>query len=198
MATKPKTTGMTKDDIANAPEAEAPTATPVSSKKTGEKIAVTASAKTSNVHVHLLKKVTAKILHDIGVDTMDLLCIIKGRGTKLTDYGESTCFLGDFCAIITHKDGTVHQYRAGKMFAPGILEDTLNNQLDQFSEDDDYAVQTAFRVGLDRNVDKKNARGYVYTVEPLVEMQQQDPLGALASLAGVSTESKQTALPLGE
>lgn len=94
--------------------------------------------------------------------------------TVVTTYGDSTRFYGSFKAINLR---TGEQFKAGKIFLPGVVEELLADAIDQLGDDGSTNVEFAFEIGVEYA--EKGNTGYAYTVKPLVEIKESEPLTAL-------------------
>lgn len=102
-----------------------------------------------------------------------------------TTYGDFIRFYGSFEAVNV-QDGTVQ--KSGSMILPPIAENLLAGGLAQEGTE---AVEFAFEIGVKPS---KSPVGYDYTVKPLVENRDTDPLAALRE----ASQQAQKALPAPE
>lgn len=106
-------------------------------------------------------------------------------------YGETQRLIGDFIAI-NLLSGEV--FRSNRCFLPGIMKDSIIAAINSAAKGD--AVQFAFLVSITDDADNvKNAVGYIYTFETLIEMAESNQMKELAKMIGVDTKP---ALPAGE
>lgn len=98
-------------------------------------------------------------------------------------YGETQRLIGDFIAV-NLKTGEV--FRSNRCFLPGIMKDSIVAAINSAAKGD--AVQFAFLVSVTDDSDNvKNAVGYVYTFETLIEMKESNQMAELAKRIGVDT-----------
>lgn len=107
------------------------------------------------------------------------------RGTS--DKGDWYGFVGAFQAL-DMATGTV--YRSGMLFIPDIAGGLM---LPQLLDENNKSVEFGFRIGIKK--DESSAVGYVYTAEPLLAVNENDPIELLAhKMKG----AKQLAAPVAE
>lgn len=130
----------------------------------------------------LLKKISVKgVFGDFVPVTKDRILVrIWGRTHEKelcnTQFGDSVRFKGVFKAANAE---TGEIFRAGELFLPGIAESLLSGALDGAGAN---AVEFAFDIGVKQ--DKTVAVGYIYTVKPVVKMEEDQGMMALEEKMG--------------
>lgn len=90
-----------------------------------------------------------------------------------TPFGDSVRFVGSFKGV---NATTGEAYRSGKLFMPSIIEEMVADAIDN----SDGPVEFAFEIGVEYS--EKGNMGYAYTVKPLVEIKESEPLQRLDGL----------------
>lgn len=106
------------------------------------------------------------------VNLMRVIGLASGVKTGQSTFGDWLAFTGNFKAINLE---TNEEFRAGKCFLPNIASNLIEGAL-QNAEGD---VQFAFDVGVKPVLDRQNKESYEYTVTPLIEAADNDPLTEL-------------------
>jgi len=101
---------------------------------------------------------------------MTVFGLVTGAKPDRSDYGDYIRFEGNFEAVDM---GTGNAYRSGRMILPGIAEGLLAGA---FNGEGVESVQFALEIGIKPS---KSPVGYDYTVKPLVESAENDPLADL-------------------
>jgi hypothetical protein len=104
------------------------------------------------------------------VKLAQIVGICNGTGVVPTQYGDSTFLKGQF-KMKSLLDGKEQQ--SGKCFLPDSAINLVAGQL----TDDCKAIQFAFNIGV--KVDDSIQIGYVYTIEPLLSPEANNPLALL-------------------
>ena len=105
----------------------------------------------------------------------EIVGIVNRTKEGSSDFGPYLALHGTFQAT-NLETGEIS--RASKCYLPDLVTDMIAGQMvGEVNE-----VQFGFRVGVIR--DDTAATGYVYAAEPLVELQQNDPLAGLLQLTG--------------
>ena len=135
----------------------------------------------------LVSKISSKTFGKI---TIDHIAALKDKQKKplmrvigmatsykvgTTDIGAYIKFLGRFQATSAETGEIVY---SGTAILPKVAQDLLHGQLD--STGGTVGVNFAFDIGIQR--DDASATKYVFTVTPLLEMSQDDPLLKLAAM----------------
>jgi len=107
---------------------------------------------------------------------MTLYGIAGSYKTKMTDYGESVGFLGEFEAVDI-ATGTV--YRSMKAYLPKALEEMLFGILSTGGE----GARASFACEIGVQYDPEAATKYVYSIKPLVNPVAGDGLALLKAQA---------------
>jgi len=115
------------------------------------------------------KEITALLAKNV-ILGFQVFGLVKSKFTVTTQYGDSTGFKGTFEAV-NLEDGEI--FRSGKMFLPQIAADMLESAVDGMSEDQSE-LKFGFKIGL-KPSDKGNT-GYEFTVEPLIDTTENDPI----------------------
>lgn len=130
----------------------------------------------------LLKKLTVK--HVCGSfptpaigredDLMVIMGYVKSSETKVTTFGESIAFHGDFKGI---NIATGEEFRAGTCYLPDVAANLLENIL----EDNEGVVEFGFKISVIGIKSRTEAEGtkYEYRCKPLMNPNQNDPMLAL-------------------
>ena len=122
-----------------------------------------------------VKSVCGKPTAPVGKETKWLLEVfgvatdIK-RGT--TDKGDWYAFVGAFQAL-NMETGAV--YRSGVLFVPDIVGNLI---LPKITAEETNSVEFGFRIGV--GADDSSATGYVYHAEPLLPVDENDPVELLS------------------
>lgn len=130
----------------------------------------------------LVKKLTVKhICGEIiapAVGDERPLCILMGYAKstekKMTSFGESTAFHGDFKGVSIE---TGEEFRAGTCYLPDVAASLLENAL----EDNDGVVEFGFQIsvmGVKGRTDAETGK-YEYRCKPLMKAAENDPMLAL-------------------
>lgn len=117
--------------------------------------------------------VEGKVTVDRNGQSVDLLRVVGfATGTVVgeSNFGPWLAFKGTFSA--TRLD-TGEIFRSGKLFLPDTASDLLAGMV----QSSDGAVEFAFDIGVKR--DDEAQIGYVYTVKPLLEIAENDPVAML-------------------
>ncbi len=115
-----------------------------------------------------------KKLTEVGeMPLVRIMGIANGTKTGQSNFGEWTAFTGNFKAINLE---TGADYRSGKAFIPAIAENLVVGALGDANAD---SVQFAFDIGVKSVKDRQGKDSYEYTVTPLVEAADNDPLSEL-------------------
>lgn len=118
-------------------------------------------------------KVSVKNLPDEGdKPLMRVIGQAKGIKTGTSDYGDWAALTGIFEATNIE---TGEVYRSGVCFMPEIAQDMV---IPALMQDSATAVDFAFEIGAEASED--SSVGYVYTIKPLIEAAESDPLRALS------------------
>lgn len=117
--------------------------------------------------------------HSVEEGEKRAICVFYGeaRSSKIgqTQFGDFLKFSGNFGAV-NMKTG--ERFRSGSLILPAIME----NILDSAIKETEGAVQFAIEVGV--KYSEKGNTGYEYTVRPLLEPSENDPLLMLESKVG--------------
>lgn len=99
--------------------------------------------------------------------------LVKSTFSVVTQFGDSTGFKGTFEAVNIR---TGEAFRAGKCFLPTIATDLLESAVDGMGED-----QTELRFGFEIGLipSDKGSTGYEFTVKPLIDTTENDPVAEL-------------------
>ena len=129
--------------------------------------------------MEILNKITVKaVCGELKCDKPQDLCVIIGvvRSSEEVKgiYGTSHRLVGEFKATNLKTQET---FFSGNCFLPAIAESLVIGQLDV-----DNAIQIAFKIGIRP---ANNKAGYEYTVKPLIEPAQNNPLAMLESKISV-------------
>lgn len=134
--------------------------------------------------------VDIKKLHE-GKTTLNLMRVLgiaSGVKTGQSSFGDWLAFTGNFKAIDLT---TGNEFRSGKIFLPAIASGLIEGAIQQAEAD---SVQFAFDIGVKPVQDRQGKDSYEYTVTPLVEAQDNDPLNELENklpaLAAIADKSK--------
>ncbi len=137
----------------------------------------------SEKSVELLSKISVKTvygsinvkkLHEEGAKSIvRVIGLANGVQTGESAYGTWTAFKGNFKAINLETGET---FSSAKVFIPAIAQNLIEGALSNASND---AVEFAFDIGIKPAKDSKGADSYEYTVKPLIEASDNDPLAAL-------------------
>lgn len=115
--------------------------------------------------------------HSIAEGEHKIIAVIYGHAHKhdvvTTTFGDSVRFHGAFKAL---NSSTGEYYSAGKCFLPDVVTELLVNAIDNMPESA-TSVEFALEIGVEYS--EKGNTGYVYTVRPLVELKESEPLLAL-------------------
>jgi hypothetical protein len=125
------------------------------------------------------------------LDVMTLVGIIKTFKQGESDYGLYTEFKGQFEAQSLIGDTAGQTFRAAKCFLPEVATDLLLEKINEVAEANDGAIgdiQVAVKVVA--VVDETANTLYGYEVEPLIDVEEADPLAILKQQAGVALEDK--------
>tara|TARA_R110000772_G_scaffold39159_1_gene92216 strand:- start:626 stop:1084 length:459 start_codon:yes stop_codon:yes gene_type:complete len=101
--------------------------------------------------------------------------LVKSKYTVTTQYGDAIGFKGGFEAA-NFEDGEIS--RSGKMFLPAIAGDLLEQAVDSMTEDQ-TELKFGFKIGL--KASEKGNTGYEFTVEPLIDTTENDPISDMRS-----------------
>lgn len=115
------------------------------------------------------------VVRGVAGDYLRVYGQVKAGGTKIktSEYGDSIEFAGDFRAV----DLTTGElFSSAKLYLPNIAEQFLFAIVD--SVEGDSVVQFGFDIGAKPS---SSPVGYEYTVKPLIERSNADPLQALAN-----------------
>ncbi len=132
-------------------------------------------------NVELLSKISVATVFgkvkkpEAPVGLVRVIGIANGVKTGQSQYGDWTAFTGDFKAFNLENG---KEFRAGKVFLPAIAQNLIEGAL---ANADAESVQFAFDIGI-KPADTQ--AGYEYTVTPLVEARDNDPLAALEEKVG--------------
>ena len=107
------------------------------------------------------------------VTVMRVVGIARGFETGEGDNGPWVKFKGNFQGTAVD---TGELFKSGKLFLPGVASDLLEAEL---MNDEVTNVELAFDIHAVE--DDTSAVGYVYTVTPLIEVGENDPIMALVS-----------------
>lgn len=99
---------------------------------------------------------------------MRVIGIAKGTFTGTTNFGEYVGFKGQFKAINL---ATGEEFSSGKLFLPEIAQNLVEGALSETE-----SVEFAFDLG---KKEADNAVGYEYTIQPLIEAKENNPLALL-------------------
>ena len=134
----------------------------------------------------LVSKISTKTFGKISVETiaamkdkqkkslMRIIGMASSYKVGTTEIGTFIKFSGRFQATSAESGEVVY---SGTAILPKIAQDLLHGQLD--NSDGSIGVNFAFDIGIQR--DDASATKYVFTVTPLLEMSQDDPLLKLAA-----------------
>lgn len=134
--------------------------------------------------------VNIKVLHEgkKTIHLMRVLGIASGVKTGSSNFGDWLAFTGNFKATNLE---TGAEFRSGKIFLPTIASGLIEGAIQQAETD---SVQFAFDIGVKPVQDRQGKDSYEYTVTPLVEAQDNDPLkqleNTLPKLAAIENKSK--------
>lgn len=143
----------------------------------------------------LVKKVSAKtvvganikkLLDKSGENTplYTVIGIATGIKTGISTYGDWACLTGQFRAtnMITGE-----LFQGSHMFLPDVAHDMAAVAL---SSDGVESIEIAFEIGA-ALTDAEDGAGYEYSVRPLIETQEADPLAAIEDrVAGLKAPKK--------
>jgi hypothetical protein len=105
------------------------------------------------------------------VKLVQIVGICNGSGVTPTQFGDSTFLKGQFKAT-SLIDGKIVQ-GSGKCYLPDSATNLILGQL----TDEVKAVQFAFNIGV--KVDESVQIGYVYSIEPLLKPEANNPIALL-------------------
>jgi hypothetical protein len=112
-------------------------------------------------------------VQDGAVDLFTVYGLCRSYQEESTSYGPYLRFKGDFKAIDSHR----RQYRGAAMILPKAAEDMLANMVLSAKE---VSGQAYVEFGLVIGMTPSDAPiGYEFTVRPLIQEQDSDPLAAL-------------------
>ena len=115
-----------------------------------------------------------KALHAGGAKTlMRVMGIVNSYKVITTSFGDSIAFLGNIKAVNVD---TGDEFRSGKAFLPAIASLLIEGAL---SGQNAEGVQFAFDVGIKPVQDRQGKDSYEYTVKPLIDTADNDPLKLL-------------------
>lgn len=115
------------------------------------------------------------------IDLYKITGMASRYDTVPSPYGESLRLIGDFIAINVQ---TGEVLRSNRCFLPGIMQDAIVAGISGVGSGD--AVQFAYMVSITDDSDNvKNATGYIYTFETLMEMKESNQMVQLAGVIGV-------------
>ena len=103
---------------------------------------------------------------------MEVFGVANGIKSGVTDKGPWYGFIGAFQAVDM---ATGNVYRAGTLYLPGIAGDLV---VPQVTDDKNKSVEFGFRIGIKK--DDTSAVGYVYHAEPLLPVNENDPVELLS------------------
>jgi hypothetical protein len=95
-----------------------------------------------------------------------------GTKTGTTDYGDWSCFVGEFQAVNIH---TGEMFSSSKCFLPEIVEAGIMTQLSQVEKG---GVKFAFEIGIKPN--EEIVIGYEYTAKSLLQVAPNNFLAEMA------------------
>ena len=101
--------------------------------------------------------------------------IADGHKSVQSPFGDAVEFLGNFAG----KSAKGVEYRARKLFLPGVAEELLIDAMARAG--DGVPVEFGFRIAVIHS--EKGTTGYAYIAEPLFENRETDPLAALIAKA---------------
>ena len=118
--------------------------------------------------------IDVKSLHTGGAKSlMRVLGVVNSYKVIATNFGDSVAFMGNIKATNLE---TGEEFRSGKAFLPAIasvlIEGALNGEHAE-------GVQFAFDVGVKPVQDRQGKDSYEYTVKPLIDTADNDPLKLL-------------------
>jgi hypothetical protein len=102
-----------------------------------------------------------------------------------SNYGEFTKFKGNFAAVNMR---TGERFRSANLILPQIVEHVLSSAIDEA----EGSVQFALEIGV--KYSEKGNTGYVYTIKPLLEPSDSDPLKQLEDKVSTLVKLPQLAL----
>lgn len=147
---------------------------------------------------NIVAKISAKTFGKITIETiasmkdkekralLRVVGVATSYKTGVTDIGAFVKFTGRFVATCALTGEIVH---SGTAILPKIAQDLLHGQLDGVG--DGVGLEFAFDIGFQR--DDTSAVKYVYTVKPLIDMAQDDPIIML--MARVNEKTPMLAAP---
>ena len=109
---------------------------------------------------------------DTPIDLFTVYGIATGSKTGQSTFGEWSSITGNFRAVRTF-DG--EEFQGPNLFLPNMAQQMV---LDALAQNGVTNVEIAFIVGIKAN---DSEQGYEYTVKPLIETSENDPLAALAA-----------------
>jgi hypothetical protein len=128
--------------------------------------------------------------HSIKEGEKKAVCVFYGeaRDSKIgqTQFGDFLKFTGNFGAVNME---TGERFRSGTLILPAIME----NILDSAIKETEGAVQFAIEIGVKHSANGNT--GYEYTVRPLLEPSENDPLLMLESKVGTLVKLPALAAP---
>lgn len=151
-----------------------------------------------------MDKLSEKTPIKVRTPLFEVYGIIASRKHKVSDYGESFAFNGQFEAVVVTEEfalagdtvGSVK--RAGKAFFPKHLEELI---CAQFPDEGRADIQLAVRIGVDpAPKGKPSQTGYVWYVESLIPPSASSAVAMLrtsvqAQLPAPPVKSPESALP---
>jgi hypothetical protein len=154
------------------------------------------SAKSNAATVTVVRKITPKIIMGSKPKLIDNkktdLCSIAGIASSLkttpTNFGESTCFIGEFIAVNLQ---TGEVFKSNRAYFPKLIEEEMTGPVNAKEN-----VEFAFRLSI--LPDEKSNTGYVYYNEPVHKIQDSDQLKSLAEKIGVVMGPSNPQLPAPE
>lgn len=140
----------------------------------------------------IVKCLKSKVYTDLAIgETVRIGGLVSSFEKDESPYGEYTRFLGDFAMI--HK-GKV--YKSARLILPDIAANLLESALVESiaaGGDGFRALEFALDIGKKADSDPRNARGYVWAVEPLKSNPAQDRavsvLGVDLSKLAIATDA---------
>lgn len=115
---------------------------------------------------------------------MRVLGVVNATKLITTNFGDSIAFIGNVKAINLE---TGQQFGSGKAFLPNIAANLVEGAL---NGENNNGIQFAFDVGVKPVMDRQNKPSYEYTVTPLMETQDNDPLSLLEKQISEKTPLK--------
>ena len=102
--------------------------------------------------------------------------IVHRAEKKTTPYGDCLCFHGNFKAV----DSKGEVFVSGKAYVPTIVSDALEANL---AQSEGKPVEFAVAIGKKNIIKKDGTDGYEYTVVPLIQPSENNPLDLLMERA---------------